>query len=169
MISWILYWNHPTACLLTKSTSVFEASWLLKGSGPMRLPGSSFIFFRKPVSLFCSEGETLRKEGSSGSAGLCSLTHSHLRWKLTLASHSRVTASRVMHHGYLNFKALAQCATKKKKPRTFENSRILFRYPGKTLKISGMMFVLNWQASKYSLRTRAMQCWPVVIGDSWDI
>jgi len=33
----------------------------------MRMTESLFIFFRKLGSLFCSEGETLRKEGSAGS------------------------------------------------------------------------------------------------------
>lgn len=42
-----------------------------------------------------------------------------------------------MHHGYLNFKALAQCATKNRNWK-FWGFQNIFRYSGKTLKISGM-------------------------------
>lgn len=53
------------ACLLIYSSSPFLDC--ARGNSPMRMTESLFIFFRKLVWLFCSEGETLRKEGSAGS------------------------------------------------------------------------------------------------------
>lgn len=62
----------------------------------MRVTDPLFICFRKLISLFCSEGETLRKEGSAGSLELCSLTQKQ----------TQDEEQTIVRQYYLNFKNL---------------------------------------------------------------